>query len=180
MALPLEPTKSFLRAIPVFGGLEDHALARIVNMMEESTLPVGSIVCKQGDLGRTMYIVRTGEVMLTRVSESGAAVRVTRLGPGEFFGETTLLEIHARSSSAVLETPATLYVLSNVSLYTLYREDIHAYVMVVQNICREMSRRLRKAEDRICEMAEEAGDERTQIGQSDSVKNVFALLNRAT
>ena len=100
VAIALEPAKAFLRAIPIFGGLEDHALARIVGMIEECTLPSGTVVCKQGDLGRTMYIVRTGEVLLTRVSESGAAVRVTRLGPGEFFGETTLLEIHACSSSA--------------------------------------------------------------------------------
>jgi CRP/FNR family cyclic AMP-dependent transcriptional regulator len=174
-----EPAKAFLRAIPIFGGLEDKPLERLVEMLEERTFPAGTTVCKQGDMGRSMYIVRSGEVVLNRVGNTGTAVRVSRLGPGEFFGETTLLEIHARTSSVVVDsTQATLYVLSNASLYTLYREDTQAYVMVIQNISRELSRRLRRAEERICEMAEESGDDRTQIGQSESVRNVLALFNR--
>ena len=170
MVIEPGPALEFLKSIPIFGGLEGAALERIIGMLEESAFPEGAIVCQQGDVGRTMYIVRSGEVVLSRIGESGVPVRVVRLGPGEFFGETTLLEIHARSSTAVVDAPATIYVLSNSGFYKLYREDIQAYVMVITNICRELSRRLRKAEDRICELAEAAGDPRTQIGRTGSIQ----------
>lgn len=169
MSIELEPTKEFLSSIPIFGGLEGESLERIIGMLDERTFPEGAVVCQQGDLGRSMYIVRSGEVVLSRIGESGIPVRVVRLGPGEFFGETTLLEIHARSSTAVVDSPATVYILSNAGFYTLYREDTHAYVMVITNLCRELSRRLRKAEDRVCELAEASGDPRTQIGQTGSI-----------
>ena len=68
------------------------------------------------------------------------------------------------SASVQVEKPATLYRLTNKDLYRLYQEDVQSYVMVIQNLARELSRRLRKAEQRICEMAEEMDEsDTTQI-----------------
>ena len=45
-----------------------------------------------------------------------------------------------------------LYELTARNLYTCYKTDIHAYVMVRQNINREFCRRLRRAENRFAEL----------------------------
>ena len=58
---------------------------------------------------------------------------------------------------------ARLYELTSMDLYALYQEDVNAYVMVLQNINRELCRRLRRAGNRIAEYADEFGDEATQI-----------------
>lgn len=159
----LEQTKAFLRGIPIFGGLQDSGLERLLRMMEQQTFPVGAAVAKQGESGRSMYIVRAGELIVKRALGSGP-VRVVRIKPGDFFGETTLIEIHPMSASVVVEQAATLYRLTNRDLYRLYQEDQPAYVMVVMNLARELCRRLRKAEQRICEMAEELDEgDTTQI-----------------
>jgi CRP-like cAMP-binding protein len=159
----LEQTKAFLRNIPIFGGLQDPGLEKLIRMMEQQTFPVGAVVAKQGESGRSMYIVRTGELIVKRQVLSGP-VRVVRIKPGDFFGETTLIEIHPMSASVVVEQQATLYRLTNRDLYRLYQEDQQAYVMVVLNLSRELCRRLRKAEQRICEMADALADgDTTQI-----------------
>ena len=101
--------------------------------------------------------------MVSRAGETGHVIRLTRLGPGDFFGETTLIEMQPRSTTVTAEVPALLLELTNMDLYRLYREDVHAYVMVLQNINRELCRRLRRNERRITEMADLSGDEMTQI-----------------
>ena len=163
----VDHTKSFLRGIPIFGGLTDEGLERLIRMMEQQSFPVGHTVTKQGESGRSMYIVRAGELIVKR-QVFGGPVRVVRIKPGDFFGETTLIEIHPMSASVQVEKPATLYRLTNKDLYRLYQEDVQSYVMVIQNLARELSRRLRKAEQRICEMAEEMDEgDTTQIKDRD-------------
>jgi CRP-like cAMP-binding protein len=66
----------------------------------------------------------------------------------------TLIEMQNRSATVVAESPAVLYELTARNLYTFYKADIHAYVMVMQNINRELCRRLRRAGNRIAELAD--------------------------
>ena len=107
--------------------------------------------------------MRRGEAVVYRDTEAGHRVKMVRLGEGEFFGEMTLIDIMKRSASVMVEGDALLYSLGNRELYKLYQEDVPGYVMVLQNICRELSRRLRTTNSRIAEMAEESDDESTQI-----------------
>ncbi|MHB8873677.1 MAG: cyclic nucleotide-binding domain-containing protein [Myxococcaceae bacterium] len=166
MAREVEGLKSFLANIAVFGGLEDGTLDRIIGMLVEQRFDKGAIVCREGETGRSMYVVRAGEVVVCRRADSGLLVKMVRLGAGEFFGEMTLIDIQPRSATVVVETPSTLYALTNKDLYRLYQDDVAGYVMVLQNICRELSRRLRKADVKICQIADDSGDEGTQIGRA--------------
>lgn len=162
----LESLKQFLVRTPFFGGLEDEALVRIIGMLVERTHPVGATIFREGESGRSMYIVHTGELVVCRAGLSGHLVKMVRLREGDFFGETTLIEMQPRSNTVVVEREARLLELTNMDLYALYRKDVKAYVMVLQNINRELCRRLRKADVRITEFADEAGDEATQIGRA--------------
>jgi CRP/FNR family cyclic AMP-dependent transcriptional regulator len=67
-----------------------------------------------------------------------------------------------RPFTVIAERPGRLHELTNGDLYHLYREDVAAYVMVLQNINRELCRRLRRASTRIAQIADE-DDETTQI-----------------
>lgn len=159
-----EGLKEFLSGIAVFGGLSEATYERLIAMLQEHRFSPGDVVCREGETGRSMYVVRSGEVVVCRSGESGQRVRVVRLGVGEIFGEMTLIDIQPRSATIVVEQPTVLYSLTNRDLYTLYHQDVEGYVMVLQNICRELSRRLRRADQRITQIACERGDERTQIG----------------
>jgi CRP/FNR family transcriptional regulator, cyclic AMP receptor protein len=153
----------FLPGIALFGGLEEGSLKRVIAMLGEHRLEPGAEVCKEGDVGRSMFLVRRGEVVVTRTTENGRRVRMVRLGEGEFFGEMTLIDIQKRSATVIVEKPSLLYSLGNPELFKLYQEDVAGYVMIIQNICRELSRRLRSTNKRITEMAAADEDESTQI-----------------
>jgi CRP-like cAMP-binding protein len=170
MAKDLEALKEFLPKTPFFGGLDVTQLERIIAMLVERTYPAGSTVFREGDNGRSMYIIHSGVLLLTKGGGLGRNVKLVRLGIGDFFGETTLIEMQPRPSTVTAESDAVLYELTNADLYRLYQTDVKGYVMVLQNINRELCRRLRRSDNRITEMAEQAGDDSTQI-RSAHVRN---------
>jgi CRP/FNR family cyclic AMP-dependent transcriptional regulator len=146
--------KEFLVATPFFGGLSDASLDLLISMLVERRFDVGATVIAEGEPGNSMYIVHSGELVVSKLGESGRVIRVTGFGAGDFFGEMTLIEMQNRSATVVVESPAVLYELTTRNLYTFYKADIYAYVMVVQNINRELCRRLRRANNRIAELAD--------------------------
>ena len=156
MAASSPDLKAFLVATPFFGGLSDSGLALLVSMLVERRFEVGATVVTEGEQGRSMFIVHSGELAVSKLGDSGSAIRIAGLTPGDFFGEMTLLEMQNRSASVVAESPTVLYELTARNLYTFYKADIHAYVMVIQNINRELCRRLRRADNRIAELADPA------------------------
>lgn len=155
--------EAFLSRTPFFGGLAPAALHRVVGMLEARRLPAGAVVFDEGDRGASMFVVETGELVAVQSGPSGRPVRLMRLQPGDFFGETTLIEMHPRPYTVQAEADTVLHELTSMGLYRLYREDVQAYVLVLQNINRELCRRLRRAGDRLAEVADEADDDVTQI-----------------
>ncbi len=152
MAVSSPDLKAFLLATPFFGGLSDSGLDLLVSMLAERRIDVGATVVAEGEPGRSMFIVHSGELVVSRLGHSGRAIRMAGLGPGDFFGEMTLIEMQNRSATVVAESPTVLYELTARQLYTCYKADIHAYVMVLQNINRELCRRLRRADIRFAEL----------------------------
>jgi CRP-like cAMP-binding protein len=156
--------RDFLPRTPFFGGLLDDQLDRVIGMLVERRLAARVQVFKEGDSGRSMYIIHSGTLVVCKDSGTGSMIKIVRLHPGDFFGEMTLIEVQPRATSVVTESEARLWELTNMDLLRLYEEDMAAYAMVLQNINRELCRRLRKADHKIVEYAAEAGDvEETQI-----------------
>jgi len=155
--------KEFLSRTPFFGGLPAETMDRLVKMLVERSYPAGTVVFREGEAGKSMYVVHSGELVANQAGESGNTVRLMRFFEGDFFGETTLIEMQPRPFTVLAERDARLWELTNMDLYQLYRQDVKGYVLVLQNINRELCRRLRRAGDRITQFADEAEDERTQI-----------------
>lgn len=149
----------WLPSIAIFGGLEQATLKRIIALLGEHRIDPEEEICKQGEAGRAMFLVREGEVLVCRDTEEGRRVKMVRLGAGEFFGEMTLIDIQKRSATVVAAKPSLLFSLGNRDLYKLYMDDVAGYVMVLQNICRELSRRLRVTNKRLQDLATESDDE---------------------
>jgi CRP/FNR family cyclic AMP-dependent transcriptional regulator len=158
MIVSLPDLKAFLVATPFFGGLSDASLALLISMMIERGFDAGATVVAEGEPGRSMYVVHSGELIVSKLGESGRAIRLARLGPGDFFGEMTLIEMQNRSASVITECPTVLYELTARNLYAFYKADIHAYTMVLQNITRELGRRLRRADTSIVDLAAKSGE----------------------
>jgi CRP/FNR family transcriptional regulator, cyclic AMP receptor protein len=152
MAVSSPDLKAFLLATPFFGGLSDASLDLLVSMLVERSFDAGATVFTEGEPGRSMFIVHSGELVVNKTGDSGRVLRMAGLEPGDFFGEMTLIEMQNRSATVIAQSPTVLYELTARELYACYKADIHAYVMVIQNINRELCRRLRRADSRIAEL----------------------------
>jgi CRP-like cAMP-binding protein len=152
MAVSSPDLKAFLLATPFFGGLSDASLDPLVSMLVERRFDTGVTVVAEGEPGRSMFIVHSGQLLVSKRGDSERLIDIGRLEPGDFFGEMTLTEMQNRSATVVAEIPTVLYELTARQLYTYYKADIHAYVIVMQNINRELCRRLRRADNRIAEL----------------------------
>jgi CRP/FNR family cyclic AMP-dependent transcriptional regulator len=152
MAISSPDLKAFLLATPFFGGLSGASLDLLVSMLVECRFDAGATVVAEGEPGRSMFIVHSGDLVVSKLGDSRHVIRMAGLEPGDFFGEMTLIEMQNRSATVVAESPTVLYELTAGKLYSYYKTDVHAYVIVMQNINRELCRRLRRADNRIAEL----------------------------
>ena len=163
MAVSSPDLKAFLLATPFFGGLSDASLDLLVSMLVERRFDIGATVVAEGEPGRSMFVVHSGELVVRKLGDAGYVIRMAGLAPGDFFGEMTLIEMQNRSATVIAESPTVLYELTAQKLYTYYKADIHAYVMVIQNINRELCRRLRHADNCVAELADASREAMAQI-----------------
>jgi CRP-like cAMP-binding protein len=152
MAVSSPDLKAFLLATPFFGGLSDASLDLLASMLVERRFDAGATIVAEGEPGRSMFIVHSGQLVVSKLGDLRRAIRISGLEPGDFFGEMTLIEMQNRSATVVAESATVLYELTARNLYTYYKADIHGYVMVMQNINRELCRRLRRADSHIAEL----------------------------
>jgi CRP-like cAMP-binding protein len=75
-----------LAAIALFADVDDAGLGRIASCASEFEAPVGHVLVEVGRPGAGLFVLEAGEVS---VDLPGG--RTVRLGPGEFFGELSLL-----------------------------------------------------------------------------------------
>lgn len=144
----IEPALSVakLREIGLFGGLDDAVLEHFATTLPRLTLQPGDIVFREGDSGREIFVLLEGEMEVRKRSRDGHEVRLAVLGPGDWFGEMSLLDVQPRSASVRALAPSQLLVFRAQDLDALYRRDLKAYALIVMNIAREISRRLRIAD----------------------------------
>ena len=121
-------------------------------MLVERRFDAGATVVAEGEPGRSMFIVHSGDLVVSKLGGAGRAIRLAGLKPGDFFGEMTLIEMQNRSATVIAESSTVLYELTAQKLYAYYKADIHAYVIVMQNVNRELCRRLRRSDTRIAEL----------------------------
>lgn len=144
-----EELNSFLATTSFFGALEPGVVALIAAMLKERRIAAGETLFCEGDDGKSMYIVREGALILQRHCADGTQARLLMMRPGDHFGVTTLIEMEPRPFSCRAEKDSLLYELTNLDLYKLYKSDPKSYTLVLQNINRELCRRLRKGALRI-------------------------------
>jgi CRP/FNR family transcriptional regulator, cyclic AMP receptor protein len=153
MAVSSPDLKAFLLATPFFGGLSDASIDLLASMLVELRVEAGVTVVTEGEPGRSMFVVHSGKLVVSKRLESGRVLRMNDLAPGDFFGEMTLIEMQNRSATVVAESATVLYELTAQKLYKYYKTDVYGYVLVMQNINRELCRRLRRADARFAEQA---------------------------
>lgn len=82
-----------------FIGLEEDALQQLRLVAKAEQYKAGEIICRQGDVGDTFYVIRRGNVAITQQLEGGRERLLNVLGPRYYFGEMALIDhtpLHGR------------------------------------------------------------------------------------
>jgi signal transduction histidine kinase len=102
-----------LRDTPLFGGLGDEELNRLVAMGEIRDLAPGTLLIREGDQADALYVILDGEMTVTKRSGS-AEIELARVGPGSLQGEIAALEggrrlasVRAATTAEVLQIPVS-------------------------------------------------------------------------
>jgi CRP-like cAMP-binding protein len=133
-----------LREIGLFGALSDEVLERLARALETVRVGPGDTVFREGEgSGREMYVLLDGEMEVSKRSRRGRDTRVAILGPGDCFGEMSMIDMQGRSATVRALAPSRLLKLTSEDMDALYRSDLKSYALIVLNIARDLSRRLR-------------------------------------
>ncbi len=135
-----------LEGIGLFGALDDDTLELLAQLLPVVEVEANATVYRQNDQGRSMYVVLEGQVELTKAHDDGYVCCVTRLGEHDWFGELSLIDVMPRGSTARALTPVRLLELRTTDLQAVYRSNLKAYALLVMNVARQLSRKLRVAE----------------------------------
>lgn len=145
VAPPRQPpvTVAQLREVGLFGALSDEFLEHLVQTLSTVRIMPGETVFREGDPAREMYVVLDGEIEVLKKSRRGRETRVAILGPNDAFGEMSIIDMQPRSATVRALGPAHLLKITTEEMDALYRHDLKSYTLIVLNLARDLSRRLR-------------------------------------
>ncbi len=161
IAPPIDPplTVDRLREIGLVGALGDDVLSHLASVLEQRRVVPGTVVFQEGEAGHTMFVVIDGEVEVLKKSRRGRSHRVAILGPNDAFGEMSMIDVQPRSATVRALASTRLLQISSENLDGLYRHDVKSYAIVVLNIARDLSRRLRVTDGILADIAANVLDE---------------------
>jgi len=140
------PSPEALSSIGLFGGLDDESLAVLSNKLSAREAAPGHVVVAEGETDAEMFVVLSGELEVLKKRADGRRVQVAMFGPGDWFGDMSILDVQPRSATVrSLAASQLLVITAHDVRHLLYERDVRAYSLFVMNVARELSRRLRVA-----------------------------------
>jgi len=135
----------FLATVPLFSGLDRSELEKFAEVTREKSYPKGSVILFEDDPGDSLFVVREGRVKVVLIGEDGREVILGVLGVGEYFGELSLIDDRPRSAHVIAMEGSNLLVLRRED----FRKRVESSPSVAWGLLTELSRRLRRADDKI-------------------------------
>jgi CRP-like cAMP-binding protein len=131
-----------LKKYSLFGGLLDDQIEKILPLMEQEEYEAGVEIIAEGSPNDKIYFILEGTVSVAK-----AGIALTEFGEGEEFGEMEVLEI--MPSAATIKTLSAVKVktISNKALREIYHLDSNIFSMMLMNLARDLSRRLRHMDE---------------------------------
>src|SRR3954465_2121468 len=141
----ISQTADFLATVPLFSGLHRDEIQRFAELTRERAYPKGSVILFQDDPGDSLFVLRAGRVKVVLIGEDGREVILGVLEPGAHFGELALIDDQPRSAHVIAMEDAQLLILRRED----FRRRVDANPTVAWALLQELSKRLRRADEKI-------------------------------
>jgi len=137
--------QEFLSTLSLFAVLEQDQLEQIASRVQRRAFAPGVTLFYQDMPGTTMYMIETGSVRMISIGRTGQELTLNVLGPGEIFGELSILDGQQRSATALTLAPTEVWLLSQADL----REFMREYPSVNQAMIQILVERVRATARRL-------------------------------
>jgi CRP/FNR family cyclic AMP-dependent transcriptional regulator len=137
-----------LQRMPIFGAIKAQTLEVFLRHAVDVRIPAGDSFFREGDAADAMFVLERGRVSVVKRWQ-GRDYPLRDFGAGDCFGEMALIDLFPRSASVVALEDCSAIRLTNADLYRVYKTDMEQFALIQMNIARELSRRLRIADERL-------------------------------
>lgn len=137
MPLTSEEKRARLESVPLFRGCSSAVLDRLAEATAEFAFPADASIVQQGQVGNGLYIVVSGGVRIVAGGDE-----LARFGPGDFFGELSVIDQRPRTATAHAVGDTVCLALASWDLMALLEQDAHLAI----NLLKELAGRLRNAD----------------------------------
>ena len=136
-----------LEGLALLEGVDGAQRERLRSMLTRVELAANEVLFRRGEPGDRLYVIARGSISILADVDEGvmSAHRLASFGPGVVFGETAMLDRGVRSAGAAADEPSVLYALTRADFDTLREREPALANIVLLNIARELSARLRFA-----------------------------------
>jgi CRP-like cAMP-binding protein len=117
--LTTEQKANWLAGVPLFAGISAESMNRLADVAGEQEFAAGQFIVRQGQVGTGLYIVVDGSVNVIRGGDDVLAT----LGPGDFFGEMSVIDQQPRNASVQAQSTTTVLAVASWDLLGLLESD---------------------------------------------------------
>ena len=140
---------TILRALPIFEKLDDDSLKPLTRVAMLRAIARHTVVLHAGDRTDNIYFVLSGALKVQVSDEEGREVILSRLGPGELFGEMGVLDDHPRSATVLAVEASEVVVIGQADFKQCLAENPEVSLFIMRNL----TKRLRLADRTIESLA---------------------------
>ncbi len=137
-----------LQRMPVFGGLGEPALRRLLDRATSVSRAGGEAFFLEGDAAEAMYVLQSGRVAVTKRWQ-GFEFVLHELAAGDCFGEMALMDLQPRSASVYALETCSAIAFGAGDMLQLFDTDVEQFALMQMNLGRELCRRLRATDDHL-------------------------------
>ena len=138
-----------LREVPLFAGLSDEEINILEQRAVVRSYPKNTIIINEGEDALSLYIILSGKTKVFMADEEGKEIILNSQGPGDHFGELSLIDDEPRSASVMTTDKTRLMVITKKS----FREDLANYPNIAFVLLRTLVKRVRLLSNNVKSLA---------------------------
>jgi CRP-like cAMP-binding protein len=139
---------AFLQQIPLFGGVRSEIVELLLESSRTVVVAQGEYFFREGDGADSLFVLESGQADVLKIRD-GELRLLRRLHKGECFGEMAIMDLMPRSASVVAVEDCVAIELPPSALVRVFEQDVEQFALIEMNMGREVSRRLRAADEKM-------------------------------
>lgn len=118
-----------LASVRLFDGVDEAGMSRIAEVVVEVAFAAGHVIARQGEIGSGFFIVASGVVRVVRDGRP-----LADLGPGDFFGELSVLDGRPRNAQVFAVEPTTCLALSTWDFEAVVQQEPRVALAILRGL----------------------------------------------